>query len=120
MFGTPADTGSLRTHGQFPISLQIRVHHAPRRGLLLLDPSWAPVTTEPVRTLLKTHPDGGYVLLVVNIDAAPQPVRIEFPDVKLMPNQLFETRGAARFQTDDAGFKLMAGPWAVHVIRLTP
>ncbi len=85
-----------------------------------LDPAWPPVTKEPVRTLLKTHPAGGYVLLVVNIDAAPQHLRIDLPE-PLAATQLFEAKGAGRFtQPDSKTIELYTTPSDVRVIRLTP
>ena len=85
-----------------------------------LDSEWESITKEPIRTLLKTHPDGGYVLLVVNIDAAPQRVRVVFADPKFKFTQLFEAAGAAQLQTAADGLSFMAGPWDVRVIRITP
>ncbi len=83
-----------------------------------LDSDWPPVTPEPIRTLLKTDPSGGFVLLVVNIDASPQRVRIVFPDSNLAAEQLFESQGAGRFSAEKGGFQFLSGPYDVRAIRL--
>ena len=86
---------------------------------VFLDPSWPPVTPEPIRTLLKTHPTGGQVLIIVNVDAAPQRVRIVVPVMK-SAQQMFEAAGAGRFKVDGEVIELMATPHDVRVIRINP
>lgn len=85
---------------------------------VFLDPVWRPLTPEPIRTLLKTHPDGGYVLIVVNVDAAPQRVRIVLPEMKSSPTQLFEAATAGGFKTDNSAIEFLAGPYDVRVVRM--
>jgi hypothetical protein len=86
---------------------------------VFLDPAWPPVTPEPIRTLLKTHPKGGYVLIVVNVDAAPQRVRIVFPGGEHEAAQMFEVvPTAGRFKPDKDAIEFLAGPYDVRVIRV--
>ena len=47
----------------------------------------------PIRALLKPHPDGGYVLFTVNLDAAVFRVRFDFDRRLLNVTPLFENRG---------------------------
>lgn len=83
------------------------------------DSEWPSVSAKPIRTLLKHDPDGGLILLLVNLDAAPMRLRVE-----ILPGydkaQLFETTGAGRFSAGPDGFELLAGPYDARVIRLTP
>ena len=86
---------------------------------VFLDPAWPPVTPEPIRTLLKAHPAGGHVLIVVNLDAAPQRVRIVLPGMK-SATQMFEAAGAGRFKTEGGAIEFLATPYDVRVILVNP
>jgi hypothetical protein len=86
---------------------------------VFLDPAWPPVTPEPIRTLLKTHPAGGHVLIVVNVDAAPQRVRIVLPGMT-SATQMFEAAGAGRFRADGDAVEVLATPYDVRVVRVNP
>jgi hypothetical protein len=81
------------------------------------DGAWPSVSPNPIRTLLKRHPDGGMVLLLVNLDNAPMPVRVALPGHAF--EQMFESAGAGRFKATDDGFELMAGPYDAVVLRVT-
>ena len=85
---------------------------------VFLDPAWKPVTSEPVRTLLKTHPSGGHVLIVVNVDAGPQRVRIVLPGMKRATQPFEAGVGAGRFKADNGALEFLAGPYDVRVIRI--
>lgn len=83
-----------------------------------LESAWPFVTKTPIRTLLKTDPSGGYVLLVVNIDAAPQRARILFPGMTYDAEQMFESKGAGQFKIENDGISLLMGPYDVRIVRI--
>lgn len=84
-----------------------------------LDPKWEPVTKNPVRTLLKVNPAGGYTLILANIDAAPQRIRVHFPDKKdYTLTELFNPPGASMFERKDDAFEFQAAPYDVRVFQV--
>ncbi len=61
------------------------------------------VTDTPIRSLLKPHPDGGYILFTVNLDDAVLFTTFNFPDGFKAVAPLFENREPyeiKRTQTD--------------------
>ena len=83
-----------------------------------VDDGWKSVTPDPIRTLLKQDPAGGYTLLVVNVDDAPQRLRVRFQDLRFRATEPFDH--AAHFQRDRDALEFAATPYATHVFRITP
>lgn len=83
-----------------------------------VDDSWKPVTKTPIRTILKENPAGGYVLLVANIDAVPQHVRIRFADKKFKTTELFNPPGAFFLETKEDAMEFMSGAWDVRIFQI--
>jgi hypothetical protein len=76
------------------------------------------ITETPVRCLLKQHPDGGYVLLTVNLDDAVMKGTFEFPGGLKSVQPLFESRPAFEQKPDQKTFEDMYDPYEVHVYRI--
>jgi hypothetical protein len=85
---------------------------------VLLDPSWPPVSKEPICTLLKTDPAGGLVLLIANLDDAPFRLRIVFPGRLVHPQSLFDDPAAAHLLYSQDHLELNVGPYAVFALHL--
>jgi len=84
-----------------------------------LDDAWKPITKDPIRTLLKINPAGGYVLLISNIDGAPQMTRVRFPDKKdYRLTELFNEPGASSFARKEDSFEFLAAPYDVRVFQI--
>ncbi len=75
-------------------------------------------TEMPIRCLLKPHPDGGYVLLTVNIDDAVLNVTYSFPQPLAQVHVLYENRQPEKLEPDSSSFTLMYDPFATHVVRI--
>lgn len=80
----------------------------------------APVTDTPIRCLLKPHPEGGFVLLTVNLDDAVMKATYEFPGGLKSVQPLFEERSAYELKADQKAFEDMYDPFEVHVYRIIP
>ena len=80
----------------------------------------ASVTASPIRCLLKPHPEGGYVLLTVNIDDAVMKATYEFPAGFKSAQPMFEERPALETKPDQKTFEDMYDPFEVHVYRIMP
>ncbi len=78
------------------------------------------VSQSPIRCLLKLHPEGGYVLLTVNVDDAVMKVTYEFPGGLKSVQPLFENRAAFELQPDQKTFEDMYDPFETHVYRIQP
>lgn len=78
-----------------------------------------PVSQSPVRCLLKPHPDGGYLLLTVNVDDAVMKVTYEFPAGLATVQPMFENREAVELADDGQSFTDMYDPFETHVYRIT-
>ena len=75
------------------------------------------VSTNPIRTLLKTDPSGGYNLLLANIDATEQHVKIRFPGSKITIKELFgSSRQVKRTKTD---FELYCNGYDVRIFHIS-
>jgi len=76
------------------------------------------ITDDPVRCLLKPHPDGGYVLFTVNVDDAVLDVTYEFAGGLRSAGPLFENRGPLELTDEQKRFTDRYEPFDVHVYRL--
>lgn len=76
------------------------------------------VTDAPIRCLLKPHPDGGYILLTVNLDDAVLFTTFEFPEGLKAAAPLFENRKACEIKPNGASFTDRFEPFDVHVYRI--
>lgn len=76
------------------------------------------VTATPIRCLLKPHPDGGYVLLSVNVDDALLKVTFTFPGKIQETSVLHENRQPATPGEDGRSFSLNYEPFDTHVVRV--
>jgi hypothetical protein len=85
---------------------------------IALDDKWAPVTPSPIRTLLKRNPAGGYVLLLANVDAAPQHAQVRFAGKKYKLTELFNPPGASLFKRQGDAFEFVAAPYDVRVFQI--
>jgi len=77
-------------------------------------------SSDPLRCILKPHPDGGYVLLTVNIDDAVLDVTYEFPAGLKSVEPLFENRAPLDLGDDPIQFTDVYEPFDVHVYRIQP
>lgn len=77
-----------------------------------------PISQSPLRCLLKQHPEGGYVLLTVNLDDAVMKGTYEFPGELKSVQPLFEERPAFELKPDQKTFTDMYDPFEVHVYRI--
>lgn len=78
-----------------------------------------PVTDAPIRTLLKPHPDGGYILLTVNLDDAVLFTSFKFPEGFSTVTPLFENREPYELKPKQTEFIDRFEPFDVHVYRIT-
>jgi hypothetical protein len=78
-----------------------------------------PVSDTPIRCLLKPHPQGGYVLLTVNLDDAVMKATFEFPAGFKSVEPLFEERPAFELKPGQKTFEDMYDPFEVHVYRIS-
>ena len=76
------------------------------------------ITEAPIRALLKTHPDGGYVLLTVNLDAAVLRATWAFPRPLRHVQPLFENREPLELEVDEQKIFATYEPFEVHVYRI--
>lgn len=80
----------------------------------------AAVTDSPLRCLLKPHPDGGYVLLSVNLDDAVLSATWRFPTALAKVQALFENQPALAIEQDKQSFTVRYEPFETHVLRVVP
>ncbi|MBN2057072.1 hypothetical protein JW905_19250 [bacterium] len=76
------------------------------------------VTDVPIRCLLKPHPDGGYILLTVNLDDAVLSTTFEFPDGLKTVTPMFENREPYELALEQTSFTDRFDPFDVHVYRI--
>lgn len=76
------------------------------------------ISEDPIRCLLKPHPDGGYVLLTVNLDDAVLSATYTFPSALQSAQRLFENRPSAETNDDKKTFTDHYEPFDVHVYRI--
>lgn len=76
------------------------------------------ITPSPLRALLKHHPDGGYVLLTVNMDDAVLKGRFDFDQAPGKIESMFA--GANNVKIDEGGKSFAASfePFQVRIFRL--
>lgn len=91
---------------------------APEAVTYSLNTEGESITKAPVRCLLKQHPDGGYVLLTVNLDDAVMKATFEFPGGIQSVQPLFESRPAFEQKPAQKTFEDMYDPYEVHVYRI--
>ena len=75
-------------------------------------------TATPIRTLLKPSPDGGYVLLTVNVDDAVLKTTYNFPKPIESAQVLFEDRPAQRMAADSKSLVLTYEPFDTHIVKI--
>jgi hypothetical protein len=77
-------------------------------------------TEHPIHCLLKPHPEGGYVLLTVNLEDAVETARFSFSAKLATLEKLFENQPAPALTADGKAFEDRFEPFEVHVYRLKP
>ena len=85
-----------------------------------LESKGEPVTDNPLRCLLKPHPDGGYVLLVVNLVDAIFSTTFTFPAGFTAIAPLFENRDPLEIEPEQTSFTDHFEPFDVHVYHIMP
>jgi hypothetical protein len=75
------------------------------------------VSTNPIRTLLKIDPSGGYNLLLANIDASDQQVKIRFPGNKITVKELFSSSRQVKKTKSD--FELLCTGYDVRIFHIS-
>jgi hypothetical protein len=76
------------------------------------------ITETPIRGLLKKHPDGGYVLLTVNMDDAVMKATWTFPKRLRHVVPLFENREPLQLRSGQKEIVAEYEPFDVHVFRI--
>lgn len=76
------------------------------------------ISDDPIRCLLKPHPDGGYVLLTVNLDDAVLNATYTFPCTLQPVQRLFENHPSLDPSDDTTTFTDRYEPFDVHVYRV--
>ncbi len=74
----------------------------------------------PLRCLLKTHPEGGYVLLTVNLDDAVLNAEHAFAGGLQSATPLYENRPPYEVKAGQKSFSDVYEPFDVHVYRILP
>jgi hypothetical protein len=75
-------------------------------------------TPTPIRTLLKPAPEGGYLLLTVNVDDAVLKTTYGFPKPIASAEVRFENRPAEKLAQDSKSVTLTYEPFDTHVIKI--
>jgi len=75
-------------------------------------------TEYPIHCLLKRHPEGGYVLLTVNLEDGVQTARLTFLEKLASLEKLFENQPAPTLSVSGKTFDDRFEPFEVHVYRL--
>ena len=76
------------------------------------------VTEYPLRTLLKPHRDGVYVLFTVNMDNTVVTGNFILPSALSSAKPMFENRSAFSLGEDKRSFVITYEPFEVHVVRI--
>jgi hypothetical protein len=76
------------------------------------------ITESPIRCLLKPDPDGGYVLLSVNLDDAVLETTYTFPRDISQVEGMFENQPPQVFKKPQKSFAIHYEPYEVHVLRI--
>jgi hypothetical protein len=77
-------------------------------------------TDAPIRTLLKRHPGGGYVLLAVNVDDAVLDVAFTFPEKLASAGLMFENHQPRGLDPSATTFHERFEPFDAHAYRIMP
>ncbi len=77
-------------------------------------------TENPIHCLLKPHPDGGYVLLTVNLEDTVETVRFTFSTKLAALEKRFDNQPAPALLDNGLAFEDRFEPFEVHVYRLKP
>jgi len=83
-----------------------------------VDVSGKSITEAPIRCLLKPHPEGGYVLLTVNLDDAVLETTYTFAQPVSEVEALFENQPVRKYETPQTTFAVHYEPYDVHVLRI--
>jgi hypothetical protein len=83
-----------------------------------LDDAWKPVTKDPIRTLLKVNPAGGYILMIANVDSTPIHARFRFPGKEYTAKQLFNAPDAGLVETKDGNTEFTATAFDTRVFQI--
>ncbi len=78
------------------------------------------VSKTPIRTMLKPHQDGGYVLLTVNLDDAVLDVTFEFPAALKSAQLMFENQPPKKLAAPATSFTEHFEPFETHIYRIVP
>jgi hypothetical protein len=78
------------------------------------------VTATPLHCVLKPHPDGGYVLLTVNVDDAVFTANFSFDHDLKSASTLFENQPPVVLGKTKRTFENRYEPFDVHVYRIVP
>jgi hypothetical protein len=76
------------------------------------------ITTAPIRTLLKPHPEGGFVLLTVNLDNAPLKATLCFEKPLSRLHVLFENQNPEEKLDRPKSIVREYEPFDVHIFQL--
>lgn len=77
-----------------------------------------PFTAADIRAMLKPHPEGGYVLITVNIDNAVLSAETRFEQPLKSVQPLFENRPPLELEEGQASFLDHYEPFDTHVFRI--
>jgi len=77
------------------------------------------VTDSPIRALLKPHPEGGYVLLTVNLDNAVVVATYSFDRTLSRAEAVFENREDPAVKLEGVRFAEDYEPFETHIYRIT-
>ncbi|MGO8748037.1 MAG: hypothetical protein ACLQNE_18845 [Thermoguttaceae bacterium] len=72
----------------------------------------------PMRCVLKRHPEGGYVLLTCNIDAAVLDCKFQMSKPLASVERMFENQPAWRVEPGSHSWQIWYEPFEVHVFRI--
>jgi hypothetical protein len=75
-------------------------------------------TEHPIRCLLKPHPEGGYLLLTVNVEDSVETARFQFSPKMANLEKLFENQLPPKLIAEGRAFEDQFEPFEVHVYRL--
>lgn len=75
---------------------------------------------DPVRCLLKPHPDGGYVLMTVNLDATVLDCKFQFSKPLGVVHRMFENQPTWDIPAGTKSWEITYEPFEVHVFRIEP
>ena len=83
-------------------------------------PDQEDLTHAPLRTLLKVNPNGGYILMTVNVDRVRLRVRYVWPEPLVNAQRLFESDSSVSLEAGGAGFTERYDPFETHIFQINP